>query len=122
VLLVDDSAFFRNLLSPLLSVNGFDVTSCASADEAMTLCEAGEAFDAIVSDIEMPGMSGFEFAEAVRRSSKWAEVPMVAMTSHTGTEDVERGRQVGFTDYVAKSDRDGLIATLTETLNMRGAQ
>ncbi|MDX2104713.1 MAG: chemotaxis protein CheW, partial [Alphaproteobacteria bacterium] len=122
VLLVDDSAFFRNLLSPLLSVNGFEVTTCASADEAMTLCEAGEAFDAIVSDIEMPGMSGFDFAEAVRRSEKWSAVPLVAMTSHTSADDMERGRQVGFNDYVAKFDRDGLIATLTETLSMRGAQ
>src|SRR5690606_10191440 len=66
LLLVDDSPFFRNLLTPLLSVAGYNVTSVASGDQALSLCDAGQSFDVIVSDIDMPGMTGFEFAEAVR--------------------------------------------------------
>jgi two-component system chemotaxis sensor kinase CheA len=69
LLLVDDSAFFRNLLAPQLSAAGFDVTAVDSPDRALMLCEAGEEFDIIVSDIEMPGMSGFEFA-AVKRNGR----------------------------------------------------
>src|ERR1700722_11851142 len=78
VLLVDDSPFFRNLLTPLLSVAGYDVTSVDSADKALSLREAGDAFDAIISDIEMPGMNGFDFAVAVRSDGRWAGTPMVA--------------------------------------------
>ena len=73
VLLVDDSPFFRNLLTPLLSVAGYDVTTVESADRALALCEAGNDFDVIISDIEMPGMDGFQFASAVQVRRPLAE-------------------------------------------------
>ena len=118
ILLVDDSPFFRNLLTPLLSVVGYNVTSAESADDALRLRDAGHHFDAIVSDIEMPGMNGFEFARAVRSDPRWEKTPMVALSSHTSDRDFERGREVGFNDYVAKFDRDALVSTLAQTLAM----
>ena len=117
VLLVDDSPFFRNLLTPLLTVAGYQVTTVQSADEALTLCEAGEDFDVIVSDIEMPGMSGFEFARAIRGDTRWHATPLVALSSCASPRDLERGRQAGFTDYVAKFDRDALLVSLSQTLS-----
>ena len=118
VLLVDDSPFFRNLLTPLLSVAGYNVISVESADDALRLREQGQQFDAIISDIEMPGMSGFEFAEAVRSDPRWASIPMVALSSHATDQDLERGRSVGFDDYVAKFDREALVSTLAQTLSI----
>ena len=117
VLLVDDSPFFRNLLTPLLTVAGYQVTTVQSANEALNLCEAGEDFDVIVSDIEMPGMSGFEFAQAIRGDTRWHSTPLVALSSHASPRDLDRGRQAGFTDYVAKFDRDALLFTLSQTLS-----
>jgi len=118
VLLVDDSPFFRNLLTPLLTVAGYDVTTADSASAALKMQESGEAFDVIVSDIEMPGMNGFEFATSVKRDGgKWKSVPFIALSSHASPRDVERGRQAGFTDYVAKFNRDELLASLQQTLS-----
>ncbi|WP_299618390.1 chemotaxis protein CheW [Pelagibius sp.] len=122
LLLVDDSPFFRNLLQPLLTVSGYEVVCAESADAAFELCEAGEDFDVIISDIEMPGMDGFEFAKKVTSDSRWADVPMVALSSFTNASDLERGRNAGFKDYVAKTDRDALLNTLQDTLtDLRGA-
>ncbi len=122
VLLVDDSPFFRNLLSPLLQVAGYQVTTVESGDKALELCQAGQDFDIILSDIEMPGMTGFEFAEAVKSESRWQEVPMVALSHAATVADLDRGRAAGFSDYVAKFDRDALLQTLAETLSTtRGA-
>jgi len=122
LLLVDDSSFFRNLLQPLLSVAGYEVTCVESASAALELCEAGEDYDMIVSDIEMPGMNGFEFAAAVKNDSRWSKIPMVALSSFATPKDLARGREVGFKDYVSKSDRKALVATLQETLaELRGA-
>ena len=91
------------------------MTTVTSAAEALELCERGDDFDVIVSDIEMPDMSGFELVEQLRDGSRWANLPIVAMSSHTSPAALDRGREVGFTDYVAKHDRDGLLQTLAET-------
>ncbi len=120
VLLVDDSPFFRNLLSPVLAVAGYDVTAVDSADKALALRDAGSRFDLIISDIEMPGLSGFEFAEAVRADTRWQATPLVALSSHATDHDLARGREVGFNDYVAKFDRDALLQTLAQTLAASG--
>jgi two-component system chemotaxis sensor kinase CheA len=116
VLVVDDSPFFRNMLTPLLSVAGYEVTTAENPLRALELQERGALFDIIISDIEMPEMSGYEFAKKVRDGGKWKETPMVALTSHATKNDVEKGMSVGFTKYVAKFDRDTLLSTLSQTL------
>jgi two-component system chemotaxis sensor kinase CheA len=122
VLMVDDSAFFRNLLSPQLQAAGFIVTAVDSGDKALALAEAGENFDLIISDIEMPGMDGFAFCEAVKKSGHWQQTPIIALSSHASPKELAKGRAVGFDDYVAKYDREGLVHTLNEALSeVRGA-
>ena len=68
----------------------------------------------VITDIEMPEMDGFEFAEALRGDPRTADLPIIALSSVVSAEAIERGRQVGFHDYVAKFDRQGLIAALKE--------
>jgi len=114
VLLVDDSHFFRSMLAPLLNAAGFSVTSAASADEALNLLRDGARIDVVITDIDMPGMDGFELTSAVRRDPRTASIPVIGLSSLVSAEAVERGRQVGLHDYVAKFDRQGLIAALKE--------
>jgi two-component system chemotaxis sensor kinase CheA len=123
VLLVDDSSFFRNMLTPLLNVSGYQVTTVESGVDALQLCQAGDVeFDIIVSDIEMPGMSGFEFVEALKQDQRWAHVPVIALSSHATAMDQDRGRKAGFANHVAKFDREALLTTLSQTLtHLRGA-
>jgi two-component system chemotaxis sensor kinase CheA len=116
VLVVEDNDFFRQLILPTLSAAGFKVSSTGSATEALRMREAGVMFDAIVSDIEMPEMDGLAFAQAVRAGGAWANLPMIALTAHTEPRQVEAGRDAGFTDYVAKFQRDALVASLRECL------
>ncbi|MEX1147435.1 MAG: chemotaxis protein CheW [Sphingomonadales bacterium] len=120
ILMVDDSAFFRNMLKPLLSTAGYKVTSVETAAEAITLRDSGAEFDIIVSDIEMPGIDGFEFARLVREDGNWRDTPLVALSAHARPQDFERGRAVGFNDYVAKFDRDALLASLSSQLTVQG--
>jgi len=121
VLLIDDSPFFRNMLAPVLQAAGYEVTAAASAQEALALLHEGRAFDVAVTDIEMPEMDGFGFAEAVRGDPRTADLPVIALSSVVSAEAIERGRRVGFYDYVAKFDRQGLIAALKEQTDVTRA-
>jgi two-component system chemotaxis sensor kinase CheA len=116
VLAVEDSDFFRQLLVPTLVAAGYQVTAIGSAAEALRLREAGAMFEVIVSDIEMPEMDGREFARAVRAGGAWAGLPMIALSGRSEPVDVEAGREAGFTDYVAKFERDALLESLAQCL------
>jgi len=116
ILVVEDSDFFRQLVTPILGAAGYRVTAAPSAAEALRLREAGAMFDAIVSDIVMPDMDGLDFARTVRAGGSWASLPMIALSSRNEPNDVEAGRDAGFTDYVAKSQREALIASLKQCL------
>ena len=114
LLLVDDSAFFRNLMTPFLSSAGYQVTAVDSAAAAMELHDQGRDFDAIVTDIEMPNMYWFELARRITTNSRWKKTPIVALTSRTNASDIEKGHEVGFYDYIEKLDRDSLLERLPE--------
>jgi two-component system chemotaxis sensor kinase CheA len=114
VLLVDDSAFFRNMLGPVLKAAGYRVRLATNAQEGLGMLRGGQEFDAILTDIEMPDMNGFEFAETIRADTKLAQTPIIGLSSLINPAAIERGRQAGFHDYVAKFDRPGLIAALKE--------
>ena len=117
LLLVDDNAFFRNLMKPLLDVAGYVVTSATSVEDALRMRDEGADFDIIVSDIHMPGSDGFMFAEAVRSGGRWKDTPIVALAENATAADFERGRQVGFDDCVAKFDRGAIVQTLAQVAN-----
>ncbi|MBW7944975.1 MAG: chemotaxis protein CheW [Sphingomonadaceae bacterium] len=121
VLIVDDSAFFRNMLKPLLASAGYRAMTAASADEALALRDSGEQFDLILSDIEMPGLSGVDFARAVRDDDRWRGTPLVALSSLVSDDHVRQGEAAGFDQYVAKFDRSRLLDAVARQLKGEAA-
>ncbi|HPF46017.1 MAG: chemotaxis protein CheW [Alphaproteobacteria bacterium] len=117
ILIVDDSTFFLNLLKPLLTASGYNVTIASTAVEALKLREKGLDFDLIISDIDMPEMNGFEFAEEVRENGIWRETPLVALSANSSQARFDKGREVGFDNYVEKLDRDTLLKAIEEQIN-----
>ena len=83
IMLVDDLAFFRDMLAPLIKAAGYHVTSAASAAEALAAIRAGARIDVVVTDIEMPDMDGFELAAALRRDP--------ATGGHSGDRAIRHG-------------------------------
>jgi two-component system chemotaxis sensor kinase CheA len=115
LLLVDDSAFFREMLSPVLKAAGYSVVTAASADEAVATLLSNGRIDVVVCDLEMPGRNGFDLVGAMRKvEGRVAGLPVIGLSGTIGAEAIERARTLGIADLVAKFDRSGLISALAE--------
>jgi two-component system chemotaxis sensor kinase CheA len=114
VLLIDDAPFFRNMLAPVVKAAGYVVTTVASASEALAVLESGQRFHFVLTDLELPGMTGFDLASALRANPRTAELPVIGLSSTVSSEAIERGKRAGLHDCVAKFDRRGLIAALKD--------
>jgi two-component system chemotaxis sensor kinase CheA len=112
LLLIDDQAFFRNMLAPILSAAGYAVTTAASAAEALARITGGERFDAVITDLDMPEISGFELAQALRSDPVTAGLPVIGLTAIDAPDTAHGARQAGIRDCVAKFDRAALVAAV----------
>ena len=101
VLVVDDAPDVTELLALLMSHAGYEVAMAFSAAEAFDAARAGH-FDAIISDIGMPGMNGYQLAEALRALPAYQSTPLIAVTGFTMYEDRQRALSAGFDDFLNK--------------------
>jgi two-component system chemotaxis sensor kinase CheA len=116
VLLVDDSAFFRELLGPVMRAGGYRVVTAATPAEAHERVAGTAGLAAIVVDSDMPGDGGFALVEALRRDPATRHLPIVMLATFAHPQMIDRARQLGVSDLVAKFDRAGLIAALNEVV------
>jgi two-component system chemotaxis sensor kinase CheA len=112
LLLVEDSSFFRNMLPPVLQAAGFRVVVAVDGEEALAILKKDRDFAAIITDLEMPGRDGLQLAAAIRDDSRTAHIPLLAISSYASPAMLERIRQAGFREFVAKFDRPGLISAV----------
>ena len=114
MLLVDDSAVLPRHAVAADQGRRLSGDSAASAAEALAAIRSETRIDLVITDIEMPDMDGFELAAALRHDPATAGIPVIALSAMVSTDAIERGRRVGFHDFVAKFDRTGLIAAIKE--------
>jgi len=101
VLVVDDSLTARTLQRNTLISAGYEVTMATDGMQAWTTLTQGE-YDLLVSDVQMPGLDGFQLTERVRAHERFRNLPVVLVTSRGTAEDVERGLAAGADEYVVK--------------------
>lgn len=99
VLVVDDDDAVREVLEELLRTDGHEVTAARDGGEALRLCES-VAFDLVLTDLGMPGISGWEVAELIKRGSP--DLPVVMITGWGAQVDPERLKQSGVDRVLAK--------------------
>jgi two-component system chemotaxis sensor kinase CheA len=117
LLLVEDSDFFRNQVKKFIEDDGYMVDVAEDGAVAWNMLDAEpEKFDLVVTDIEMPNMDGFELARRIRQDKRFSLMPIVALTSLAGDEDVARGKAVGIDDYQVKLDKERLLQSIYEWL------
>ncbi|MFV3130275.1 hybrid sensor histidine kinase/response regulator [Niveispirillum sp. KHB5.9] len=105
ILIAEDSITARTLFKHVLEAAGFRVRTCVDGMEAWNVL-AGETFDLVVSDVEMPRMGGFELTERIRKEPRLTDIPLILITSLETREDRERGVDVGASAYIVKRSFD----------------
>jgi chemotaxis protein histidine kinase CheA len=119
VLLVDDSLVTREMERRLLEDAGFVVTPANDAEDALSRL-GEEAFDCVVTDIEMPGMDGFELAAHLRSMEHFAQLPIIVVSTRDRPDDRLRGLKVGADAYLTKQSLDaGELVDLVRRLSGR---
>ena len=114
-LVIDDAPDVTEMLAILLQYAGYEVVMVYSGAQALDAARA-ERFDVLVSDIGMPGMNGYELAEAVRALPGYQATPMIAVTGFTMYEDRDRALQSGFNAFVTKPINPRDLISLVERL------
>ncbi|MCI0421208.1 MAG: response regulator, partial [Acidobacteria bacterium] len=117
ILVVDDEPAICKLLTGKLQQSGFDVQSCASGKAALELLQ-NNSFDAVISDLNMPELSGLELLEKIPKNQRH-----LAFLMATGVSDIRVGVQAmqqGADDYLLKPFQlDAVVASLNRALEKR---
>jgi two-component system chemotaxis sensor kinase CheA len=118
VLVVDDSVTTRQLERSILEAAGYEVAVARDGQEAWEQLTADEAFDLVVSDVEMPRLDGFQLVARVRADTRTARLPVVLVSARDGAADHHRAVEVGASAYVVKGgfDQEALLDILEQLL------
>ncbi len=101
ILVVEDNAINQVVATEILKCAGIRSQVVGSGEEAILAMEK-EPFDAVLMDIQMTGMDGFQTTRAIRKDKRFKKTPIIAMTANAGKEDRERGILSGMDDYITK--------------------
>lgn len=112
VLFAEDSPFFRNMTIPFLEQAGLEVFAVDSGEAALDFLRQNNSIDIVVTDIEMPGMGGFELTRVIKKDPALCHLPVYGFTSTVNEKLVEQAKQSGFVDYIEKTNRTQLITSI----------
>ena len=120
ILYAEDSNFFRNQVKGFMEEEGYNVIGAEDGIVAWNLLlEHSEEVVLVVTDIEMPNLNGYELSDKIRKDKRFAELPIIALTTMAGEEDIARGEAVGIDDYQIKLDREKLMGSVLNYLHSK---
>jgi len=117
VLVAEDSDFFRGQIQRLVEAVGCRVLAAEDGQEAWELLDqhAGEV-DMLATDVEMPRMDGLALARKIRGDGRFAELPIIALSSLAGEEEIARGLAAGINEYQVKLNKDEFIESIRKAV------
>ncbi|WP_339732651.1 chemotaxis protein CheW [uncultured Gimesia sp.] len=114
VLVVDDSMFFRQLVATALESEGYSVMTSDSCVNAIELLQRDSQFHAVVTDIDLPEMNGFELCEWLKEQDNTKNIKAIALTSSSSSINQSRATEVGFDQFLVKFNSHELVSCLDE--------
>jgi chemosensory pili system protein ChpA (sensor histidine kinase/response regulator) len=113
ILIVDDSLSVRKFLSGMLSKNNYEVETAKNGQSALEMLGQKD-YDAIITDLEMPQLSGYELIEQIRADSRWDKLPVIVLTGRASKQIEQQALKLGANQFVIKPFKDkDLLAKLS---------
>jgi two-component system chemotaxis sensor kinase CheA len=110
VLYAEDSNFFRNQVKDYLLEGGYKVLEAEDGAVAWEILQQNEGeVSLVITDIEMPHLDGFGFVKKMKDDDRFSHLPIIALTTMAGDEDIKRGKDLGINDYLIKLDKEKLM-------------
>lgn len=117
ILVVDDSTTMRQMVGFTLTSAGHNVVEVADGNAAVEAAK-GKRFDLVITDVNMPGMNGIDLVRALRAMPECKFIPMLVLTTESGQDVKQRGRDAGATGWIVKPfSPDVLLETLKKVLD-----
>jgi DNA-binding response OmpR family regulator len=101
ILVVEDHPLIAELVETRLRIEGMAPSKCMGGREALAAL-AGEPFDAVILDIMMPDVDGYEVLRVIRGTQATATLPVIFLTAKSSPADVEKGLALGANHYITK--------------------
>lgn len=117
-LIVDDSRALRRILGDMLRHLGYDVTEAVNGRDALVHLDEGISPDVMLVDWNMPEMNGLEFIKRVRAQDRFAETPLMMVTTETEMEQMATALAAGANEYVMKPFGKEMIADKLQLLGL----
>lgn len=113
ILVIDDSMTTSMLIEGMLSSNGYNVTLAKNGEEALEILSKND-FDLFVTDIQMPGIDGFELSKKIRQLHRYKDAPIVILSSRGTDAELRKGIEVGANAYIVKGtfDEEEFLSTI----------
>lgn len=111
ILVADDEAMMRNLLLKILESEGYQVTVVSAANEALEKLKV-EKYDLLLTDVKMPGMTGFDLLKQVK--IEWPEMVVIIMTGYGDAYSVKEALLLGADEYLSKPFKSQEVSLIVE--------
>ena len=101
ILIVDDNALIAELVETRLRIEGMLPTKCSGGREAIEVIGT-QPFDAVILDIMMPDVDGYQVLRHIRSTPETAHLPVIFLTAKSTPDDIEKGLALGASSYISK--------------------
>nr|WP_305890945.1 response regulator [Methylomonas sp. WSC-7] len=116
ILAVDDSASMRQMVAFTLKGAGYNVVEAVDGADALNKAKA-QAFDCVVTDVNMPNKDGIELIRDLRALPNYKFTPMLMLTTEAGTDKKQQGKDAGATGWIVKPfNPDQLLKTIKKVM------
>lgn len=117
ILYAEDSNFFRSQVKEYLLEDGYNVIEAEDGLIAWDLLQQHEKeISLVIADIEMPNLDGFGLTQKIRTDQRFSHLPIIALTTMAGEEDIKKGKELGINDYQIKMDKEKLMNSVYDFL------